>query len=362
MRTIEWDDARECIAMVDQTQLPTTTETYYAETVSELIDSIQRLRVRGAPALGAAGAYGVALATRQHDGAEFSTFAAAVRDDAARIAAARPTAVNLSREVENVVSVLDEVASISAARVQTLEMAERIADADVARNKQIGKQGQSLLADGDTIMTHCNAGALATVDWGTALGVVYAASAVGKTIDVMAPETRPLNQGARLTTVEVQDRNIEVTLLPDSASGLAMQTEQIDAIIVGADRIVLSGGSQFGEQGVVFNKIGTYTHAVLADRHDIPFIVAAPHSTIDTRRSADEIEIEFRDPAELREIYGTQNAPSDVPVYNPAFDPTPMELVDYLVTESGVYQPPLSEEVFRSHADTVGPVGLPEQD
>ncbi|MFB6205338.1 MAG: S-methyl-5-thioribose-1-phosphate isomerase, partial [Haloglomus sp.] len=191
-------------------------------------------------------------------------------------------------------------------------------------------------------------GALATVDWGTALGVVYSAHEDGKHVDVIANETRPLNQGSRLTTVELDEYGVETRLIPDNASGLCLQREMVDAVVVGADRVVLDGGDEFGDQGVVFNKIGTYKHAVIADRHDVTFIVAAPHSTVDTERSADEVEIEQRDPRELREIYGTPNAPADVPVYNPAFDPTPMELVDYLVTETGVYEPPLDGAAFEA--------------
>ena len=346
MRTIGWDDERDCIVMVDQTKLPAEYTTFHAETVSDLIESIQLLRVRGAPALGAAGAYGVALAAQNAEASAFDTFVEDVEADADAIANARPTAVNLSREVERVVAELRTCSSVAEARERTLALAEEIADADVTRNKRLGAHGAELLADGDTVMTHCNAGALATVDWGTALGVIYSAQEAGKDVRVVANETRPLNQGARITTTELIEHGVDVTLIPDSASGLCMQEARIDAVVVGADRIVLDGGEQFGDQGVVFNKIGTYNHAVLADRHDVPFVVAAPHATVDTERNADEVEIERRDPDELREIYGVQNAPLETDVYNPAFDATPMDLVDYLVTETGVYEPPLDRVVF----------------
>jgi len=345
MRTIEWDDDRDCIAMVDQTKLPSEYTTYHAETVPELIESIRRLRVRGAPALGAAGAYGVALAARRTDAADVDAFIEAVEADAEAIATARPTAVNLAREVEAALAELEACSSIPEARKRTLAHAEKLADADVARNRRLGDHGAALLDDGDTVLTHCNAGALATVDWGTALGVVYSAQEAGTDVRVVATETRPLNQGARITTVELQERDVDVTLVPDSASGLCMQEGRIDAVVVGADRVVLDGGDRF-DGGVVFNKIGTYTHAVLADRHDVPFVVAAPHATVDAERSADEVEIEQRDPDELREIYGTQSAPPETDVYNPAFDATPMALVDYLVTETGVYEPPLDRDAF----------------
>jgi methylthioribose-1-phosphate isomerase len=353
MRTIEWDHDRDCVVMVDQTKLPAEYTTYHAETIPELIESIELLRVRGAPALGAAGAYGVALAARRNEADDFGAYAEAVAADAEAVASARPTAVNLSREVETVTTELRQCTSIPEARERTLAAAEEIADTDVERNKQIGDHGADLLADGQTVMTHCNAGALATVDWGTALGVVYSAHEQDKDVDVIANETRPLNQGSRITTVELQEHGVETTLIPDNASGLCMQEGRVDAVVLGADRVVLDGGERFGDQGVVFNKIGTYKHAVLADRHDVPFVVPAPHSTIDTERSADEVEIERRDPQELREIYGTQNAPEDVDVYNPAFDPTPMELVDYLVTETGVYEPPLDRATFEEVDDRV---------
>jgi methylthioribose-1-phosphate isomerase len=346
MRTIDWADDRGCVVMVDQTRLPEEYTTYHAETVDQLVKSIEILRVRGAPALGAAGAFGVALAARRDAVDDFGAYLAAVRADAGRIAEARPTAVNLSREVETVLDVLRDCDSVAEARERTLAAARKIADTDVERNRAIGANGAALLEDGDRVMTHCNAGALATVDWGTALGVVYSAQDAGKDLEVVANETRPLNQGSRITTVELQERDVDCTLIPDNASGLYMQEGRVDAVVVGADRVVMEGGERFGDQGVVYNKIGTYKHAVLADRHDVPFVVAAPHSTIDTENSADDVEIEQRDPNELREIYGTQNAPADTPVYNPAFDPTPMELVDHLVTETDVYEPPLDRAEF----------------
>ncbi|MFB6086088.1 MAG: S-methyl-5-thioribose-1-phosphate isomerase [Halodesulfurarchaeum sp.] len=346
MRTISWDADRDCIEMVDQTALPEDIRRVRVETVSELVESIEVLRVRGAPALGAAGAYGVALSAHRRTGTDRESLLAAVERDAERIATARPTAVNLERGVEEALAAAREGKVPTEIRGLALEAAEALADRDVERNRAIGQHGAALLGPEDTVMTHCNAGALATVDWGTALGVVYSAREAGKEIDVVANETRPLNQGSRITTTELMERDVPTTLIPDNASGLLMQEGEIDAVVVGADRVVLDGGSTFGEQGVVFNKIGTYKHAVLADRHDIPFVVAAPNSTVDTDRNADDVEIEERDPTELREIYGTQNAPADVPVRNPAFDRTPMTLVDHLVTESGVHDQPLDRSSF----------------
>ncbi len=340
MRTIEWDDDRGCVRMVDQTLLPAEYTDYHAETVDELVESIEILRVRGAPALGAAGALGVALAARTVSGESFEEYLANLEAEADRIASARPTAVNLSRGVEEALAATAEATTIEEVQEATRAVATDLADRDVETNREIGRNGAGLLEDGGAVMTHCNAGALATVDWGTALGVVYSAKEAGKRVSVIANETRPLNQGSRITTVELMERDVEVTLIPDNASGLCMQQGMVDAVVVGADRVVLDGGETFGDQAVAFNKIGTNKQAVLADRHDVPFVVAAPRSTIDEDRSADEIEIEERDPRELREIYGQVNAPADVDVYNPAFDPTPAELIDYLVTEHGVFEPP----------------------
>lgn len=347
MRTIEWDNQEDCIVIIDQTRLPEEVERYQVRTVDDLTESIQCLRVRGAPALGAAGAYGVALATREHSADTVSDLLNKVEKDAERIALARPTAVNLSSGVESVMEEARKSSSVESMRERTLQCAEELADEDVRTNRQIGELGADLLESGQTVMTHCNAGSFATVDWGTALGIVYSAQEQEKDVRVITNETRPLNQGSRITAAELLDRNVETVLIPDNASGLCIQNGEVDAVIVGADRIVLDGGEPFNHHAVVYNKIGTYKHAVLADRHDVPFIVAAPTSTIDEENSAEEVEIEERDDEELKEIYGEPNAPQDVDVYNPAFDPTPEELVDYLVTEKGVFEPPLTyQKIF----------------
>jgi len=330
--------------MVDQTQLPAAHQVYHAETIAQLVESIRRLRVRGAPALGAAGAFGVALATREVDAVDPASHLRRVRELADRIATARPTAVNLSKGVDRVLAKVEDAGTISDRKAASLRAAKDYADRDVEVNRQLGEHGATLLDDGDTVMTHCNAGALATLDWGTALGVVYSAQAAGKAVSVIANETRPLNQGARLTTWELMERNVPVTLIPDNASGLCLQQDRVDAVVVGADRIVLSGEGAF-DDGAVFNKIGTYPHAVVADEQDVPFIVAAPTSTVDADTPVEAVEIEERASGELREINGEPNAPADVPVYNPAFDATPIALIDYLVTERGVFQPPLDRRV-----------------
>lgn len=345
MKTIEWDHEKDCIKMIDQTKLPRTVEHIHIDSIDKLVEAIQSLRVRGAPALGAAGAYGVALSAQVRDEDTPTRLLEKMEVDSKQIAIARPTAVNLSKEVEQTMELARTGNSVEAIREMALEQAEECARKDIKTNKKIGEHGATLLEADQTIMTHCNAGSLATVEWGTALGVVYSAAENGKPVKVITNETRPLNQGSRITTVELLEHDVEATLIPDNASGLCIQSGEVDAVIVGADRVVLNGGEQFGDQAVVYNKVGTYKHAVLANRHDIPFIVAVPTSTIDAESTADEVEIEQRDPKELREIYGQPNAPENVNVYNPAFDATPTELVDYIVTEHGVYKPPFGQEL-----------------
>ncbi len=340
-RTICWSDEKQAIRMIDQTQLPREYTFYYAQTVEELVESIKILRVRGAPALGAAGALGVALAAQNLEESGRKEMLEALKTTAEKVAAARPTAVNLRWGVNQVLEEVYQVEGKKNFAPVALAKAKEIVEADIHTNRRLGENGAGLLEPGQTVMTHCNAGALATVGWGTALGVIYSAVEAGKELEVFVNETRPLNQGARITTVELAHHGVPYRLIPDNASGLSLQQNEVDAVIVGADRIVFTGGEQFGDQAVVFNKIGTYKHAVLAERHDVDFIVAAPVSTFDREHSAPEVEIEERPAAELREIYGQPNAPADAPVYNPAFDATPAELVDYFVTESGVYTPPL---------------------
>lgn len=339
MRTISWDREEDAVVLVDQTVLPEKLEAFEANTVDQLVESIEILRVRGAPALGAAGGYGVALAARSAPESDMDTFLEGVEDLAYKVREARPTAVNLSWGVDRVLSVVRSASSVREAREAALEEAEALAEEDIEQNREIGRRGAALLEDGDTVLTHCNAGALATVDWGTALGVVYSAREEGKEVSVLACETRPLNQGSRLTCYELMDRGVEVTLIPDNASGHVLRRGMVDAVVVGSDRIT---------RDAVFNKIGTYKHAVLAEENRVPFYVAAPISTFDFHNSADDVEIETRDGDELRYIYGSLNAPRGVDVYNPAFDATPMDMVDRIVTERGVLRPPFSDEEFET--------------
>ncbi|MDF0594319.1 S-methyl-5-thioribose-1-phosphate isomerase [Methanotrichaceae archaeon M04Ac] len=334
MRTIWWDAESRAVGMIDQTHLPERLEDILVGSIDGLCEAIQSLRVRGAPALGAAGAYGVALAAARSGATDPAALLDDVREAAGVIRAARPTAVNLSWGVDRAVKAIDEIkesADADEIRAAALAEAELIAGEDVSINKALGEVGASLLEDGDVVLTHCNAGRLACVDWGTALGVIRSAVAQGKKISVYACETRPLFQGSRLTAWELSEDNIPVTLICDSMAGMIMRQGKIDKVIVGADRIT---------KDAVFNKIGTYTHAVLAKAHGIPFYVAAPISTFDLAHSEEEVEIEERGADEIRRLGDRQLAPPEVRVYNPAFDATPIDLVTGIITERGIYRPP----------------------
>ena len=337
MRTIDWNTESKTIIMVDQTLLPNEYKIIECKTLATLCEAIQSLRVRGAPALGAAGGFGMALAATLSSA---NTMDALIRDlevAATTIKATRPTAVNLGWGVDRIMHAVSDAYDVDGIRDVTIAESMRIADEDVAINKKLGKYGAKLLDDGDTVMTHCNAGKMACVDWGTALGVIRSAVEAGKEINVIACETRPLNQGSRITTWELMQDNIPVKLITDSMSGHVMRKGMVDKVIVGADRIT---------EDAVFNKIGTYTHSVIAKEHEVPFYVAAPVSTFDFEGWEGTVEIELRDPDELRFFGKEQIAPLDVEVYNPAFDATPMENVSAIITERGIFEPPfLIEEV-----------------
>ncbi len=337
MRTIYWDDG---VKLIDQTLLPDKFEIMDCDTVEELAEAIKRLSVRGAPALEASGAYGVALAAHQKEATSVEELKEFMKGSAKYLDSTRPTAVNLSYGINRVLNKALEGENIEHIRELALKEAERIADEDAKRNKAIGDNGAELLKDGDTVLTYCNAGSLATVEWGTALGVIRSAVKEGKDIKVYACETRPLNQGSRLTTWEMMQEGIDVTLITDSMSGIVMQKNLIDCVVVGADRIV---------NDAVFNKIGTYTVSVVAKENSVPFYVAAPVTTFDWSRSMSEVKIEERAPEELTYCHvKCQNckiAPDNVNVYNPAFDPTPLRYVTALITEKGVAYPPYDESV-----------------
>ncbi|HEY9205799.1 MAG TPA: S-methyl-5-thioribose-1-phosphate isomerase [Candidatus Methanoperedens sp.] len=337
MRTIDWDPDKNNIIMIDQTLLPKEYRIIECTNIESLCEAIKSLRVRGAPALGAAGGFGVALASYKSDASSLGDLLDDVKAAGKKIINTRPTAVNLSWGVKRVIKAIEDANTVKEIRFFSLDEAKAIADEDVEKNRILGKYGAALLKDGDTVMTHCNAGRLACVDWGTALGVIRSAREEGKDIKVIACETRPLNQGSRITAWELMEDKIPVTLITDSMSGHVMRKGMVDKVIVGADRIT---------QDAVFNKIGTYTHSVIAKEHGIPFYVAAPVSTFDFEHLEDDIEIELRKPDELKYFGSHLIAPLNVDVYNPAFDATPMENVSAIITENGVFYPPfLLDEV-----------------
>jgi methylthioribose-1-phosphate isomerase len=320
VRPLRFED--DALVLLDQTLLPGEERWIRLTTPEEVIEAIGMLRVRGAPAIGVAGAYAMVLAAGDAD---------AVRAKAHAIASARPTAVNLSWAVDCLLRAL-ETADPGDPRPALKAEADRIRDEDEASCRAIGRHGAALLGERPRVLTHCNAGSLATAGYGTALGVIYAAVEAGKSVAVFADETRPLLQGARLTAWELQKAGVDVTLVADSVAGTLLATGRVDAVVVGADRIAANGD--------VANKIGTYPLAVLASRHQVPFYVAAPRSTIDPAcPDGSSIPIEERAAAEVTDGFGRSTAPAGTRVFSPAFDVTPAELVTALITEAGVIRP-----------------------
>jgi|SRR5579871_2270542 len=332
MRTIERADS--VVRLVDQTRLPQEFVVVTCSTSEELCTAICAMQIRGAPALGVAAAYAMALGA-QNAPDQPAQFAARMSEVAAAVRATRPTAVNLFWGVDRALNALDRALpdGVPTARAALWETADRLAEADVIVNQRIGTHGAALLADGCRVLTHCNAGALATVDWGTALGVIRSAHAAGKQLHVYVDETRPFLQGSRLTAWELAQEQIPYTVITDSMAGYLMARGEIDACIVGADRIAACGD--------VANKIGTYSIAVLAYVHGLPFYVAAPTSTVDLHiESGGEIPIEERDPEEVLAYGGVRTAPAGAQARHPAFDLTPARYVSAIITECGVMRPP----------------------
>jgi methylthioribose-1-phosphate isomerase len=330
LETIAWDEKTRSVLFIDQTKLPLSYRIIRCRTVDRLITAIKRLEVRGAPALGIAGAYGVALAAVTIRERDYHRYFHLLETSALEIGKARPTAVNLSWGVHRVLSKIRQAGSIEEVCIIALKEAQKVADEDAAACHAIGDYGAALLPETGTVLTHCNAGALACREWGTALGVVRSAVESGKNVAVFACETRPLLQGARLTAWELKRDAIPVTVIPDSAAAHLMRKGEIDCVIVGADRIT---------RDAVFNKVGTYMHAICAKSHNIPFFVAAPFSTFDLVHTEQEIEIEERERDEVANFSGHATVPDNVPVRNPAFDATPLSLVTALITERGVIRP-----------------------
>ncbi len=327
MRMIKWQNGT--VITPDQTKLPLQEITLEIKTVDQMAEAIKTLRVRGAPLLGAAAGFGVALAAYNSKSKTKEKLLAELETAGTVIKRQRPTAINLFWGVDRVLNKAKYASgNVDELRAVVILEAQKIADEDAAQNRAIGKNGSVLIDDGDTILTHCNAGELATVEYGTALGVVRAAWEEGKKIKVIADETRPLLQGARLTAYELKRDGIPVTLITDNMAGYIMSKGLVDKVIVGSDRVVQDG---------VVNKIGTYSVAVLAHEHGIPFYVAAPKSTFDLARKASDVIIEERNPEEVTHIGCQQIAPDGINVMNPAFDITPLKYISAIICETQVY-------------------------
>ncbi|KAF4516312.1 hypothetical protein B566_EDAN000553 [Ephemera danica] len=331
--TVEWKNG--AVRLLDQSRLPEHVEFLDCRDYRAVAAAIRELKVRGAPAIGVTAALGVALGAQAISVTEFPAFAQALLPMCDHLAATRPTAVNLFWAIDRMKNKLASLSaeSVPAVKAALLIEAQAILDEDIALCKAMGKHGAELISNGQTVLTHCNAGALATAGYGTALGVIRAAWEQGKKIQVIADETRPVLQGARLTAWELMQDKIPVTLITDNMAGSLMRQGKIQLCVVGADRIAANGD--------VANKIGTYSVAVLAKAHDIPFYVAAPYSTIDLKtKTGADIPIEQRNSLEVTTIHGSHPiAPTGVAVYNPAFDVTPAELITGIITERGVFKP-----------------------
>jgi methylthioribose-1-phosphate isomerase len=326
MRMIKWQNGT--VITPDQTKLPLQEVTLEINSVDQMAEAIKTLRVRGAPLLGAAASFGIALAAYHSNATSREKLLVELENAGSVIKRQRPTAVNLFWGVDRVLNKAKAVkGTVEDVQKAVIFEAQQVADEDASQNREIGKHGSILIKDGDTILTHCNAGELATVEYGTALGVIRAAWEEGKKIKVIADETRPLLQGARLTAYELKRDGIPVTLITDNMAGYIMSKGLVNLVIVGADRIA---------QDAVFNKIGTYSVAVLAHEHKIPFYVAAPKSTFDLTQKATNIEVEERNPQEVTHIGRVQIAPKGIEVMNPAFDATPLKYVNAIITESRI--------------------------
>jgi methylthioribose-1-phosphate isomerase len=333
--TIRWTDSG--VVMIDQTRLPRVTEFVTCTTYREVADAIRNMIIRGAPAIGVAAAMGVALGALQADPARFD---AEFEEICATLAATRPTAVNLFWAIDRMKRLRSSLQGqpLEALRAALVREAQQVYLEDIAINQAIGAHGAPLVPDGKTVLTHCNAGALATAGYGTALGVIRAAVAAGKNIDVFADETRPFLQGARLTVWELQQDGIPTKLITDNMAGHFLKSGRIGCVVVGADRIARNGD--------VANKVGTYSVAVLARENNVPFFVAAPVSTLDlTLDSGDQIPIEERPATEVTEVFGVPVAPEGTAVENPAFDVTPNRYVSGIITENGVARAPYEESL-----------------
>jgi methylthioribose-1-phosphate isomerase len=335
---VAWRDGR--LEAIDQTLLPERLVVLELRTVAEVVGALRRLAIRGAPAIGVAVAFGAVLGLDERRPRTAEQAGAALDEIAAELEAARPTAVNLSWAVRRVVAAARGAGDASQMRRRALEEARRVLEEDRAACRRMAEFGRAELAGRRRLLTHCNAGRLATAGLGTALGVVYAMAAAGEPVQVLASETRPLLQGARLTAWELLDAGIPVTLLAEGAAAAAMARGMVEAVLVGCDRVARNGDTA--------NKVGTYGLSVLARSHGIPFYVVGPLSSFDPQTAdGDRIVIEERSADELRELAGVMVAPAEAEAWNPAFDVTPAGLISGFITDAGVLRPPFAESIAR---------------
>jgi methylthioribose-1-phosphate isomerase len=341
MRTVEWSNGR--VRLIDQRQLPWNLTHVEYDDYRSVAQAIADMIVRGAPAIGVTAAFGMALAAQQSTALDMGSLLEFVEVAAVILKKARPTAANLAWAVDRMLRVAHEdiYSGAKDIRQALLDEAHRIADEDVACNQAMGRHGASLIRDGDTILHHCNTGALAAVDYGTALGVVRAAFDQGRQIHVLLTETRPRMQGARLSGWELKQLGVPFEIIPDSAAGYYLRKGEVKIVLVGADRIAANGDT--------VNRIGTYMLAVLAKENRVPFYAVAPTSTVDLKvASGDDVPIEERSPAEVHSPYDNALIPEDFPVRNPAFDVTPQRYLAGIVTERGILLPPFRDSLTRA--------------
>jgi methylthioribose-1-phosphate isomerase len=336
MRTVEWDYTRGQVRMIDQRLLPGKFEVVSYDDYRKVAEAIAAMVVRGAPAIGATAAFGLALAAQTSQARDITALRAELKDAAETLQEARPTAANLAWALKRVLRVaMESSGSVEDLKEAVLLEAQHIADEDVALNQRMARHGAALIDNGDTIIHHCNTGALATVDWGTALGVIRMANEMGKHVHVLVDETRPRLQGARLTAWELDQYRIPYEIISDNAAGYFLRSGQVQKVFVGADRVAANGD--------VANKIGTYMLALAANDNGVPFYPVVPTSTVDLALADGSlIPIEERDPQEVLtlEVGGERVAPQGAQARNPAFDVTPNRLVSAIVTENGIVYPP----------------------
>ena len=337
LRTIEWKNNE--VIMIDQTKLPNELVYVKFTDYNDVAEAIRTLVVRGAPAIGVSGAFGMALAGLQSKAETKEELLSDLEKAQKILFMTRPTAVNLVWGLEQIMKVAKENDSVDEIKESIIDKAKQMADDDIKINKEMGKHGSQLFENNDSVMTHCNAGALATVGYGTALGVIRATKESGKNIKVIATETRPVQQGSRLTAFELKHDGIDVTIIPDTAVGYTMANNLVNRVVVGADRILRTGH--------VYNKIETYQVATMAKQHNIPFYVAAPLSTFDLKSNTEDVIIEQRNASEVTGIGDKKTAPDDISVINPAFDLTTPDLISGIITEKGVIKPPYEESISK---------------